>query len=175
MLLLFLKAFDKYKDVREFSCGLNDIESALDFLSKLTTKGETLIDACIIEDDSRLDLPVNAFDGELFKGPLKQLESQWQQLLKKPIADTPVDKEAVKGYIQRSIVLNRTQINYVTALLDQLEEKIRTTQAGKLCSATKEMLITLYNAQINKHQNYLAKQESYYQRKCAKLHQLNQV
>ena len=61
------------------------LESALDVANLIIAKDHTLITVCFIDQDGRINLPTEVFDGQPFMAPLCQLEQQWRQLLAQPL------------------------------------------------------------------------------------------
>ncbi|GAB3774287.1 hypothetical protein GCM10028818_16930 [Spirosoma horti] len=76
---------DEYGLTRDFSWWFTSLEFALDVMSSLAVKGKQIAKAELIDDDHLIQLPVDSFDGKLFSSPIKQLESEWQQLLNAPV------------------------------------------------------------------------------------------
>ncbi|SOD82260.1 hypothetical protein [Spirosoma fluviale] len=84
MLLLFTTQ-DQNASQRNFSWWFATIETALDALSSVASRGNQLIKAEIIDEDHRISLPVDAFDGSFFSPVINELESEWQFLLSEPV------------------------------------------------------------------------------------------
>jgi hypothetical protein len=75
-------AIDELGQTRDFSWWFTSLEFALDVMSSLSVKGKQIVKAELIDNDHSIQLPVDGFDGQLFSTPIKQLENEWQQLLK---------------------------------------------------------------------------------------------
>ncbi|GAB3809177.1 hypothetical protein GCM10028819_49910 [Spirosoma humi] len=92
-MFLTFTAIDKFGQIQDFSWWFASLEFALDVMSSLPAKGKQLVKAEILDDDHVIQLSVDGFDGNLFSTPLRQLEKEWQQLLKTPVE--PSDVSAV--------------------------------------------------------------------------------
>jgi hypothetical protein len=84
-MLLFLTTIDRESQFRDFRCWLTSLENVFDFLSYISSTGETIIQAEIVDNDQRIQLPPQAFDGAPFSASILQLESEWQQILSEPV------------------------------------------------------------------------------------------
>lgn len=85
MLLLF-STHDNDARQRDFSWWFATMETAFDALSSIVaSKGTQLIKVEIIDDDHRLSLPVDAFDGSFLSPFINSLEYEWQQVLNEPV------------------------------------------------------------------------------------------
>ncbi|MCX6216448.1 hypothetical protein [Spirosoma sp.] len=83
MLLLFTTQ-DINASQRNFSWWFTTIETALDALSSIASRENKLIKAELIDEDHRISLPVDAFDGSFLSPVINELELEWQFLLNEP-------------------------------------------------------------------------------------------
>ncbi|SOD83280.1 hypothetical protein [Spirosoma fluviale] len=82
MIIICFKYFDSLGDLQECSYGGPNLESGLDMLTELMNHGWKLIDVRIIGTNKNLiSLPLNAFDGNYFSGPLDKLRQEWEDIL----------------------------------------------------------------------------------------------
>ena len=82
MTMLFFSCIDPNGTYQEYNYGGPDLESCLDALTHLVNAGWQLNSIGMLDrDKSMITLPVNAFDGKLFKGPLLSLQQEWEQIL----------------------------------------------------------------------------------------------
>src|SRR4051812_43300616 len=100
-MILFLTALDQQISQREFSCQLTSIEAHFDFLNQLVLQGHTLLSAYIIEDSSRTDLPLAAFDGLPMSKDVQALEQDWKAILRKPPIPSLLDHQELIKLTQR--------------------------------------------------------------------------
>lgn len=103
-MFLSFTAIDEFGQIRDFSWWFANLEFALDVMSSLSVKGKRIIKAELIDNEHRIQLAVDSFDGTLFSTPIKQLEIEWQQLLKAPASLRAVHTEpstapAVMAYL----------------------------------------------------------------------------
>lgn len=69
---------------KEYSWWYSTMEYALDVLSLVSQKGKRIYKAQLVDTNYRIDLPVDAFNGEVISAPIYELEREWQQLLATP-------------------------------------------------------------------------------------------
>ncbi|GAB3050050.1 hypothetical protein [Spirosoma pulveris] len=72
---------------KNYSWWVGSVEAAFDVLNSLVAKGRVVIQADLLEEQNRLRLDMDAFEGESFRHPMQQLQRQWQALLSVPIGD----------------------------------------------------------------------------------------
>ncbi len=89
---LFITSVDPNGYERHFHCNCFSLEFALEVLTAISLLGGLFLRIDLVEDNQRVQLPVEVFDGRSFALPLQQLEREWQQLISKP---RPI--EAVKS------------------------------------------------------------------------------
>ena len=80
-MVLYFTTADNLGQSKEFSWWFNNLEFALDVLSHLSSKGKIILYAQLIDNGHHINLPPDAFDGNTMSSPIRQLESEWQQLL----------------------------------------------------------------------------------------------
>jgi hypothetical protein len=88
MVLLLLDVIDGEKQFQEISCILKSEEDAFDVISYLSTQAHQILAAYLIDretPDSPIKLPIDVFDGNSFSRPIKKLQKEWRQILKKPV------------------------------------------------------------------------------------------
>ena len=82
MVLLYFSGRSPTGDYHECSLGAKDTESCLDRLSVLVEEGWQLLSVKLSEyPGSATWLPVEAFDGQPIKRPLRLLQRQWEEIL----------------------------------------------------------------------------------------------
>jgi hypothetical protein len=80
-MILFYTSQDILGNEKKYSWWFSTMEFALDVLSALVVSGRIITSAELIDNNNRISLPLDAFDGHCLSAPLKDLEIQWQQLL----------------------------------------------------------------------------------------------
>ncbi|WP_157580055.1 hypothetical protein [Rudanella lutea] len=83
-MLLKLKIQDGSKRPRLFICRLESLEGALSLINHFFSSGHTVVHASLKYEGRSIDIPLEAFDGDSFDLPLKQIREQWEQALKNP-------------------------------------------------------------------------------------------
>ena len=96
-MFLTFTVLDECGQIRDFSWWFASLEFALDVMSSLSVKGKQILKAELIDNEQIIQLPVDSFDGTLFSAPIRQLEIEWQQLLKAPASTRAVHAEPSKA------------------------------------------------------------------------------
>ena len=82
MVFIFFSGLNFQGELHEYSIGSSTIESSFELLNNLVSAGCVLISVKLdIGTGSYTTLPVDAFDGQSMKEPLKQLQQQWEEIL----------------------------------------------------------------------------------------------
>lgn len=68
---------------REFTL-VAELELGLDVLDSLIGSEEKVIMAYWIDNQQRLAIPLEVFDGQLFSVPIEKLKEEWDSILGKP-------------------------------------------------------------------------------------------
>ena len=80
-MVLHFTEVDNLGQPKEFSWWFTSLEFALDVLSNLSSAGRTIRYARVVDNGHHINLPLDAFDGKTMSSPIRELESEWQQLL----------------------------------------------------------------------------------------------
>ena len=81
MMIFSITAIDKHKEIRQFTYGLSDLATGLDFIHDLVARGDSLISVQLTDPQGVIDLPVETFDAILPSKVLDQLETEWKAIL----------------------------------------------------------------------------------------------
>lgn len=81
-MVLYFTTADCSGQPKECSWWFANLEFALDVLTNLSSKGKTILHARLVDNGQPINLPLDAFDGTTMSSSLRQLESEWQQLLR---------------------------------------------------------------------------------------------
>ena len=104
---------------------VNDYESAFELLTQLTTDSWMLQKAVLVDGPDRVDLPVEAFDGQSFRVPMKALQQQWQQILFSQSKQSAVlGKYRLKDWHCRLEVYYGGQLTQLQTMRLALEKKL---------------------------------------------------
>ena len=119
-MMLLLTTIDKEVQVRDFSCILDTLETAFDFLGLIAANGEQILKAEVIDNDERIQLPAEAFTrgGSCFSTPIQQLEHEWRQILAEPL-DLP-DTNWLINLTQQRMQLNEDRMNHYRHMITHL-------------------------------------------------------
>lgn len=80
-MVLYFTAVDNLGQSKEFSWWFTNLEFALDVLSNLSSRGRIIMYARLTDNGHNINLSLDAFDGKIMSSSIRQLESEWQQLL----------------------------------------------------------------------------------------------
>ncbi|MFD2574151.1 hypothetical protein ACFSUS_26180 [Spirosoma soli] len=157
-MMLFFTAIDKYTQFREFSCQLNLIEDGFQVISSITSQGDVIIKAHVIDGDGHMDLPVEVFDGSSFIEPIQQLREQWQEALANPVKQR-TDHELILLTHQR-IRQHKTRIDNCILTIDRLERLLEETKERISPGVRRFRLISHYQRIIANYQYQLTKAQA---------------
>lgn len=69
-------------EVKEFAIGTKRLEEAFDFINHFVAMEYQILSLTLLEYDGRkTQLPVEAFNGELYSDQLKCLQKEWEAIL----------------------------------------------------------------------------------------------
>lgn len=162
-MILFLTARDQHRQIRKFSCQLDKLEVAFEFLTDIVAKGSTLLDAYIIDEGKRTELPLRVFDGGQFLTAMQELERDWQTLLNEPVLSTSVQESLLIPLIQRRARQYEKKIASYKKLISHLEQLLVRAQGNFATGPMKSRIISQYKSMIRKNQGWLIKAQLSYQ------------
>lgn len=172
-MVLFLTARDPNTQIRKFSCQLEKLEVAFEFLSDIVAKGSTLLQAYIVEEGKRTDLPLAIFDGAPFVEAMQELEKEWQTLLSEPALSTSLQETLLIPLIQQRARQFEAKIASYQKLISRLEQLLSRTQKNFSAGPIKSRVISQYESMINRNQVWLIKAQISHQIILSKLNQLS--
>ena len=122
-MMLSIKTIDTNNEYRDFYWWFDRIETTFDVLNTISSRGDQILKAEIIDNDQRTVLPAEAFDGigGRCSDAIQQLEHEWKEILSQPIS-----QRSVNNY--RLINLTRSQIRNQNNRIAQLERAIETIE-----------------------------------------------
>ncbi|HEX9959225.1 MAG TPA: hypothetical protein VGA96_18285 [Fibrella sp.] len=157
-MILFLTTLDRQANQREFNCRLTSMEANFDFLSSIVAQGNTLLTAYLVDENSRMDLPVAAFDGLPLSVGIDALQQEWQAILSQPDPFTLAHREGIIqltrqriDQLQRAIKTHERMAGWYSQWLQ------RTQEWTTVPESTRSRLIERYEAQLALHKFQLAK------------------
>jgi len=172
-MVLFLTARDQNVQIRKFSCQLDKLEVAFEFLSDIVAKGSTLLQAYIVDEGIRTELPLTTFDGEPFLEAMQELEKEWQTLLNEPALSTSLQETLLLPLIQQRARQFESKIASYQKLISRLEQLLGRTQKNFSAGPIKSRVISQYESMISRNQVWLIKAQISYQIILNRLNQLS--
>ncbi|UFH54183.1 hypothetical protein [Spirosoma sp. KNUC1025] len=170
-MILSFSAIDRHAQFRDFCCNLTGLETILDFLSTITSHGDTILNAYILDEGNRMELPPEAFDGQLFSQPLQQLEEQWQAALRKPVSDKLSANQWHIELIRQQIRLYGDRIETLTLQVDRLE-MLRRRVEDMYYDQQRNQLMEQYTNTLTMYQSHIDRAQDGRQRAIKKLKKL---
>lgn len=141
---------------QDFFCQINDLEQAFAFLDLIVSNGDTLVKANLVDQGSRLNLPVDAFDGESVCTHLVLLKEEWERILAQPIKH--LEKPLVTHELhQRLRTVCKTREEDLRRKLDMMQHLWQTAQENLSASHRKQQLVRHYQLIINQTADSLRK------------------
>lgn len=171
-MVLFLASLDKEAQLREFSCQLDKLEVAFDFLSTIVAKGDTLLNAYILDNNERTDLPIDVFDGAPFLEAMQEIEKEWQSALSEPLQADPSHNRYIIEFTQQRVRQYETRIANEELMIRRLEQLLlRSAEAGS-SETMRSQLVQEYEAMIVRYEVQLTRTKSAHKIAVDRLNQL---
>lgn len=123
-----LEAIDIHQEIRQFLYQVNRLETGFEFLNHIVDRGNILISVDLIEDDHRMSLPIEAFDGFSFLPVLRQLELEWVSILAKPLRPI-LDVEGTFWY-QRQLRFYGQKITKLELMISNVNKHCENSEAA---------------------------------------------
>lgn len=157
LMTLYVTTLDLNNTQRDFDCGLISVETSFDFLNHIVARGYTLVNAYLLEESSRIALPVEAFDGLPTSEAIEALEREWQAVLANlPLAQSlhrqemiELTRRRVNGYALH-IAAQERMITWLTTWLHRTQEKTLTEPRRSQLIGQYESQLCIYKAQLDK-------------------------
>ncbi|MFD2934024.1 hypothetical protein [Spirosoma flavum] len=154
-MFLIFTTIDSENQLRDFSWWFSSLEIALEVLSSVALRGKQIIKAEILDNDQRINLSPEAFDGSTMSSSIQQLESEWQQILSEPVNLRSVHNEWLVALVRKRIRDNEAHIAQLELAIKTTEQncrRIRNSICDKRCPSKqlKELEVLL-----NQYKQYL--------------------
>ena len=135
--------------MREFTCRVPQLETALTTLSLIAAAGNTLLDVYYLENGKRTNLPPQAFDQHDLIRPLQALQNQWEAILAIPEekARALLTLSLLEMTLQR-IDQYESQMAECDSSISKFEQLMATTQQTLVTGINRHRLLTHYRAII---------------------------
>ncbi|MVM37884.1 hypothetical protein GO730_10265 [Spirosoma sp. HMF3257] len=154
-MILAFTAIDQQARLKEFWYQLSELEVALDVLSTIALKGDKILKAQLIEEGVLTELPVEAFDGEIFTNSIHQLEVQWQTILKEPMRSTRPENTWQIELICKQIKIYDDRIAQFALVIDRFEQlRERAGQVSRL-EPNRTNLLNHYESTLTTYRGYI--------------------
>ena len=143
---------------RHFSCSIKTLEEALTLLHSITAQGDQLSSAYLIDQHSRLRLPVRAIDGESFGMAFRALEREWKAVLAVPSV-THVNWQWQFDLALSRVMYYETSVAYSLKVIEWSALLIKLLEERTTLSPTHLKLIQRYDSIGVTHQQMLQKDQ----------------
>lgn len=148
-MILSLTSLRKECDLQHFFCTVDDIESGLEVLSFVALQGDTVLEAHLTDEQGRLNLPTEVFDGQPFRAPIRRLEKQWKKILTKPLGKGSVHTLELMACTRRLITLQQAQLKQYSDYIARLTDLQQRVQYRLTNSVTQSNLMERYQVIID--------------------------
>ncbi|MCK8494041.1 MULTISPECIES: hypothetical protein [Spirosoma] len=152
-----IDALTRDNQERNFGFQVNEqeVELGLDILSGFVEKGDKLVEVLLVFDNNVTKLPISIFDGHSFAKPIKQLQGQWQEILRstpewqmKPVYSSDL--------LQRAQTARQSKIDCLKVSREQMQKLLdRASQ-----QSNNGLLLNHYQTLINAYTRMLASYEA---------------
>lgn len=163
MVLLLFSIIDQNDKVQHFR-KYAELEAAFELLSRLKASNSRIQRAFIFDKGQRIDLPLDAFDGQPFIGPIQQLQQEWEAILSKPLPSSAMDTHNFLVEITRQrIVRYKAYIQFIENAVANLQLLVNLLEANFVGASQKKRLLKLYRSMVCVYQRCLAIARSHHQ------------
>lgn len=157
-----------------FTLFVSDQEAAFDLLSTWVREGFALQKASLIDRESQIELPIEAFDGSPFGSHLHDLQKQWEKILHDPTRQwIGLHKQPLREWDRRRIAYYVKQISHGCDLTAKLEKALQKTR-HRHDTRIKVHLIRQYEWLLQSQNQLLSEMKTIYQRALDHLHRNSQ-
>lgn len=136
-MVIYLITCDEQGLTNQISFGFDRLEVGLEMVNVLVSEGENLLEVRLVDKKHSMLLPTEAFDGSSCLKPIKKLQKEWRQLLKKPLQPAlklvAPNQEHVE-LTQKRLSSWEAKITSYTNLIVFLEAALEKTPDGALQS-----------------------------------------
>ncbi|QMW06710.1 hypothetical protein [Spirosoma foliorum] len=84
-MIFLVIAVNRQGNVRHLLFNHSELEAGFEVLNRLVARGHMLAQAILVDDESTIHLPVEAFDGHWGQSTIQELEHAWRVLLMNPL------------------------------------------------------------------------------------------
>ena len=159
-MVLSFTALNKQSQFRSFCCHLNKLEAALNVLSTISSQGDIILTAQLIDEGHRMELPVAAFDGQSFSEPIRQLEEQWQAILSQPIPLTSPTSPWRLEIVHQQLRRCNERIEQFGKVVYSLDELRWRAEHSVFPASPNAKLIEYYDRMLNRYHDCLEQAEA---------------
>ena len=119
-MIFLLTTVDETGQTREFSSHLDKLERGFDLANEIVAMGHVLLRVRLIDQDTVMNLPLDAFTGESFSDNLQQLEQEWKAILQTPVGHQELARQTHRQDIQRRLALYEARIASTEGIISRL-------------------------------------------------------
>ncbi|MVM37141.1 hypothetical protein GO730_04895 [Spirosoma sp. HMF3257] len=168
---LFLKAITQDGQLRDFAFDFHELEKTFDFLSSIVSKGETLLEAYIIDEEGgHTPLPVAAFDGQPFSETILELQREWLLALQVS-GSSLISDECRKLRLKRMNLLKASLVDS-QRMLCSLDKLYKRTEERFTIGSAKTYMLQRYSIMITREKAFFHQLRVYHQLAFMRYHQL---
>ncbi|GAB3906947.1 hypothetical protein GCM10028803_40150 [Larkinella knui] len=139
-MILILNGTHEGTNWTNFMLSVIDYTSAFDRVASYVANGLVLENATLIEGGNRMELPIEAFDGQSFSGQFDKIQQQWEAIFDdRPLPLATLDKQRFVNWNRRLIDYYDQQINHTIKSILRLSKKLKRISSPPASAAKQEM------------------------------------
>ncbi len=173
-MMLNIKTLDTNNEYRNFYWWFDRIETTFDVLNTISSRGDQILKAEIIDNDQRTVLPAEAFDGSGSRcsDVIQQLEREWKEILNQPVNMRSVNKQWLISLTRSQIRNQNDRIAQLERAIETIEQRLQQVEHSYEVKSCCINLLSRYQMSLRQYQNQLHLAQSRRQLLQNQLHKL---
>jgi hypothetical protein len=123
-MIFFVTTLNQQGEALEFSLS-GDLEAGIKLFDHIGQKGDTLLQATIVDGRRSIDIPLESFYGRAWLPALEALEDEWKHILSKPISPRSVPASKLADLIFRRIERHKVCISHLEQIISVSEQRLQ--------------------------------------------------
>ena len=126
-MMLSIRTIDTNNEYRDFHWWFDRIETTFDVLNTISSRGDQILKAEIIDNDQRTVLPAEAFDGigGRCSDAIQELEREWQEILSQPVDLRSVINERLVNLVRNQIRHQNERVARLERVIGKIEQRLQ--------------------------------------------------
>ena len=154
-MILSINTVTKAGQARQFTMKLNALEVGLDAINEIVNTGDMLLSVHLLEGNSVLALPVDAFDGRPMGALIQALKEQYTQILDKPFSPPAVQRNKLVNLILRQRDRHEAYIVRLQTAVSCTQQRLQRAQESFRNEPAQSRLITHLTVSLERYHEHL--------------------